>query len=323
MAKNTYPMSLTEIKVTRRERLFAEAFCDSPNPTSAIITAGYRGRHPKNAGQRLLSLPHVRRYIAALLRDAFDTAVLRTTGVIKHLADIARADPADLVNPDGTARALDEVPERTRRCIQRYKISPGNERISPLLDFAFVDKTKALQTLAEYLRLMESGADGAQDAIFELVDYTTPAKRAPKAIVAPGGGAAGGPGGPGGPAAASAAGQGGAGPASESGGPGSASESGGPPTAALDAPGVSAPSPRDVSPEGASDVSAREAGLGTPVPEGGGAPPTPAPSDDISPLSEKLSLARDSGGVSEFDDNREEILSRLRALRSEERGTVG
>lgn len=82
-------------KLTTKQRLFVESYLRNPNATEAARKAGYKGKDSTLAqvGAENLRKP----YIAALLAERVEEAVMSANDVLSELTDIAKADWREFV----------------------------------------------------------------------------------------------------------------------------------------------------------------------------------------------------------------------------------
>ena len=99
--------------------------------------------------------------------------------LIRELMNAIAFDPEQLLLPDGTAKAMAEMPEEARRCIAGFEVAeiwgqvedegnagrPRRAQIGHLKKFRFLDKIKAAELMARHLKMLTdktevTGKDG-------------------------------------------------------------------------------------------------------------------------------------------------------------------
>lgn len=143
-------------RLTPRQQRFVELYLGCLNAAQAATEAGFSENTAnstatlwvrKNKEECPLKHRHIWEAVQNGLAEKHSETGISTSRFLKELAFLALLDPKDAF-VDGTLelKALDQIPEEIRRCIQ--SISPvkgGGFKVS------FYDKTKALSMVGQYL----------------------------------------------------------------------------------------------------------------------------------------------------------------------------
>lgn len=143
----------------RRTRFIKEYLIDQ-NATRAAIAAGYSEKGASVTGSQLLANPKIREEIEAgnaKVNAKLDISVER---VKLELARLAYFDPGAFWNEDGSAKALHEIDEDSRRAIAGFEMAElftgnGKERnlAGYVKKFKLADKGANLERLGRTLKM--------------------------------------------------------------------------------------------------------------------------------------------------------------------------
>jgi hypothetical protein len=89
--------------LTKKQHDFVEYYCRSGNATKAAIQAGYSKKSARFIGAENLSKPN----ISAAIAERFKETHMQTDEILSRLADMARVDIFDFVDPSGWGFNLD------------------------------------------------------------------------------------------------------------------------------------------------------------------------------------------------------------------------
>jgi len=158
----------TQVGKPSRDR-FVDEFMIDRNATQAAIRAGYSAKTAGAAGHRLLKTVEI---LAEINRRGSEQSQRLQITSDRIMERLALLDPLDLFNPDGTMKALADIPEDARRAIGGMELrelsnleTPGGPVAVQLRKIKFIDKTRALEDLAKIMGLMKervevTGKDG-------------------------------------------------------------------------------------------------------------------------------------------------------------------
>lgn len=178
----------TLFKVSPQQRRFVDEYLVDLNGTQAAIRAGYKKDNAHAQASHLLSLPKIASLVANRRREMAAQAQLSGAQVLAQLARQAFFDPRRLVDGNGNAIPLGELPDDIAMCIQSVEVdrkmeqvelrSPDGEvietRMEPHVTYKlkFSDRTKSVDMLMRHLGLYEK--DNAQtnpvSALFEYIE---------------------------------------------------------------------------------------------------------------------------------------------------------
>lgn len=143
-------------KLNNRQARFVAEYLVDLNATQAAIRAGYSERTAYRTGADNLKKPQ----IAEAIREAMEDREARTNvtadRVIRELAAIAFADPADyqrIRRGRLTLTGTEEIPRDKRRAVQGYKRTRDGPEV------VLADKLRALELLMKHLGLLDKQED--------------------------------------------------------------------------------------------------------------------------------------------------------------------
>jgi len=101
--------------LTPKQARFVEEYLKDLNATQAAIRAGYSERTAEWIGPQLLGKTHVAAAIAAKMAERSQRTQIDADYVLRRLAEQDAADLADILNEDGSLRAVRDWPLVWRR----------------------------------------------------------------------------------------------------------------------------------------------------------------------------------------------------------------
>lgn len=148
--------------LTPKQRIFALEYIKDMSTVRAARAAGYS--HPDVLGARLLhdkKYWKVQEYIDRCLKKVRETTSIEPALIIKELAKIAFLDPKNLLDENGVALSVKDIPPEILAAVSSmtvsYSESPdgdGNFVRVKHVDLKFYSKLEALKQLAQHLGLI-------------------------------------------------------------------------------------------------------------------------------------------------------------------------
>ncbi|TWP23123.1 terminase small subunit [Apibacter muscae] len=154
---------MTEKKLTLKQKQFCEEYVLDLNATQAAIRAGYSKKTAYAIGQENLKKPEIQNYLTNLRTEVKERNKITIDELVKILADIARFDPVDILNDDGTIKPINQIPKGTRNAIASLEIeestsigindgAPGSMKFTGLIKkIKLVSKEGAIDKLLKHL----------------------------------------------------------------------------------------------------------------------------------------------------------------------------
>jgi phage terminase small subunit len=145
--------------LTPKQEAFCREYLIDFNGTQAAIRAGYAEGSAKVQASRLLTNANVSTYLSQTIGKATEESGVTIQRVVKEFARIAFLDPQELLNSDGSIKAIEDMPEDARRAIGGLEIketwdNDGEEPVrSTLSKLKMIDKKGALDSLGKYLKM--------------------------------------------------------------------------------------------------------------------------------------------------------------------------
>ena len=147
-------------KLNDKQQAFCREYLADFNASAAYIRAGYARKGAGQSAGRLLKNTEIQKIIGELVEKAKTKVELTVERVLQELMSIAFLDPADLLNDDGSLKALSDMPEAARRAIGGLEVTTrfdgprGAEKDSvEITKVKIIDKTRTLEQLAKYLKM--------------------------------------------------------------------------------------------------------------------------------------------------------------------------
>lgn len=107
------------VKLTEKQKKFADYYIETGNATKAAIFAGYSERTAKQIGQQNLTKLYLRSYIDKRLKQLEDERIADADEVMKFLTSVMRGEvkePVAILDGDGYQKVVDLQPNvATRR----------------------------------------------------------------------------------------------------------------------------------------------------------------------------------------------------------------
>lgn len=143
-----------------KQEAFVREYLIDLNASAAYRRAGYTSGNADVNGPRLLGNAGIQTSIQTLRKGLLDDAEITAARVILELKRLALFDPLDLFNPDGSMKALKDIPEDARRAIggieiRELKDMETQETViaTTVKKIKLSDKKGALDSLARYFGL--------------------------------------------------------------------------------------------------------------------------------------------------------------------------
>jgi phage terminase small subunit len=151
-------------KLRPRLRKFAELILEGETQAKAYKKAGYKAKNDDFAAteaNRLLNTTDIKKYveirqdqIAKQLQNQTEASVIRT---VQELVCLAHIDPKQMYDENGNLKAINDMPEATRRAIA--SIEETITRSGTSTKIKLWNKNDALKTLAGHLGMLNERKD--------------------------------------------------------------------------------------------------------------------------------------------------------------------
>lgn len=163
-----------------------EAFCREYiidlNGTQAAIRAGYSEKTAQEQSSRLLSNVKVSERVAELMQERSDRVRIDASYVLNRLVEIDQMDVVDILNDDGSMKAIKDWPKVWRTTLSGLDVmtvfnSEEATTESVLKKIKWPDKVKNLELLGKHVNVnafaekkQEGGNDDLAESISKLID---------------------------------------------------------------------------------------------------------------------------------------------------------
>jgi len=144
--------------LTPKQQAFVDQYLMDLNGRQAAIRAGYA---PRNAGKQASTLfrnPRVAEAIARAMEKRSELTHVDATLVLVRLLDMLDADPAQILNDDGTLKPITRWPVTWRRMLSGFEIAElwegrgrDRERVGVLKKIKLIDRLKVIELLGKHI----------------------------------------------------------------------------------------------------------------------------------------------------------------------------
>ena len=85
------------MKLTPKQKAFAEYYIETGNATEAAIKAGYSKKTAKEVGYENLTKPHIKSYVDEKMKELEDKRIAKADEVLKYLTRVIRGEETEQV----------------------------------------------------------------------------------------------------------------------------------------------------------------------------------------------------------------------------------
>lgn len=85
------------MKLTPKQKAFAEYYIETGNATESAIKAGYSKKTAKELGYENLTKPHIKSYIDEKMKELEDQRIAKADEVLKYLTRVIRGEETEQV----------------------------------------------------------------------------------------------------------------------------------------------------------------------------------------------------------------------------------
>jgi len=98
------------VRLTEKQKRFADYYIETGNATEAAIKAGYSQRTARFIGAENLTKPNIKKYIDDRLREIEDKRIAKAEEVLKYLTSVMRGEETEeVVVVEGTGEGASEA----------------------------------------------------------------------------------------------------------------------------------------------------------------------------------------------------------------------
>lgn len=146
------PQKKSNTKLTPKQLRFCDEYVKDLNATQAAIRAGYSKKTARSQGQRLLTKVDIDLQIKKLQKDIQERNKMTVDDCVSMLSSMAKYDVADIINDDGSVKALSEIPKEARLVIEGIDV---DEIKSGEITIGQTKKVKLSNRRANIIELMK------------------------------------------------------------------------------------------------------------------------------------------------------------------------
>ncbi|EOI5812162.1 terminase small subunit [Cronobacter sakazakii] len=166
--------------LTDKQEMFCREYLIDLNATQAAIRAGYSVKTANRTASENLSKPDIQNRIAELKNKRNEDVGINAAYVLQRLVEIDQMDVADILNDDGTLKAVSQWPKCWRITLQGIDISSTIRNFDEeteetiLKKIKWPDKVKNLELLGKHVDVQafreQVKANHTVDALSDLMD---------------------------------------------------------------------------------------------------------------------------------------------------------
>ena len=160
------------MKLTAKQRLFADEYIKSGNATQSAIKAGYSPRTVRSIGQENLTKPDIKAYIDAKMAEIESRKIADAKEVLEFYTRVLRkeeTEPEKLMDEDGSEHFYDREPSLKDRLVAAKELMKRYPLSDPMVQ-AQLKKLTADTRISEARakNLEDNGAD-VEDLVSTLI----------------------------------------------------------------------------------------------------------------------------------------------------------
>ncbi len=166
--------------LTDKQEMFCREYLIDLNATQAAIRAGYSVKTANRTASENLSKPDIQNRIAELKNKRNEDVGINAAYVLQRLVEIDQMDVADILNDNGSLKAVSQWPKCWRITLQGIDISSTIRNFDEeteetiLKKIKWPDKVKNLELLGKHVDVQafreQVKADHTVDALSDLMD---------------------------------------------------------------------------------------------------------------------------------------------------------
>ena len=153
-------------KLTAKEELFCQEYMKDLNQTQAYIRAGYKNKHDRKAASLLFAKLDIQSRIQELFKTRIETVKIDADYVLRRFIEIDQLDVSDLLNEDGTVKAVKDWSKAWKTSVTAFDIQEffADGCLDSLVKkVKFPDKLKNLELLGRHIAIQAFGKEDIND----------------------------------------------------------------------------------------------------------------------------------------------------------------
>ncbi|ELY3537088.1 terminase small subunit [Cronobacter turicensis] len=166
--------------LTDKQEMFCREYLIDLNATQAAIRAGYSVKTANRTASENLSKPDIQNRIAELKNKRNEDVGINAAYVLQRLVEIDQMDVADILNDDGSLKAVSQWPKCWRITLQGIDLASTIRNFDEeteetiLKKIKWPDKVKNLELLGKHVDVQafreQVKADHTVDSLSDLMD---------------------------------------------------------------------------------------------------------------------------------------------------------
>lgn len=145
--------------LTDKQEMFCREYLIDLNATQAAIRAGYSEKTANRTASENMSKPDIQSRIAELKAKRNDEVGIDADYVLRRLVEIDQMDVLDILNDDGSLKAISQWPKSWRTTLTGLEISTTIQNFNEdttetiLKKIKWPDKVKNLELLGKHIKV--------------------------------------------------------------------------------------------------------------------------------------------------------------------------
>lgn len=161
------------MKLTQKQRLFADEYIKSGNATQSAIKAGYSPKTVRSIGQENLTKPDIKAYIDAKMAEIESHKIAGAKEVLEFYTRVLRkeeTEPEKLMDEDGSEHFYDREPSlkdrlnAAKELMKRYPLS------DPMVQAQLKKLTADARVSEARAKSMENGGQDVTEAVGNFIN---------------------------------------------------------------------------------------------------------------------------------------------------------
>ena len=155
-----------EKKLSPKEELFCHEYLKDLNGSAAYLRAGFKGNSPSKRASNLIAKEDIQKRISELKAKRIETVKIDADYVLRRFIEIDQLDVSDLLNEDGTVKAVKDWSKAWKTSITAFDIQEffADGCLDSLVKkVKFPDKLKNLELLGRHIAILAFGKEDIND----------------------------------------------------------------------------------------------------------------------------------------------------------------
>jgi len=136
--------------LTDKQAAFVREYLIDLNATAAALRAGYSKKTARFIGSENLTKPNIRLEIKNLIEQRSKDTAIDSAWVLRNLSEMFTADIGDILEDDGSFKAISSMPEVWRKMIVSIDMEEGKGGVK-IRKMRYVDKLRIIENIGKHI----------------------------------------------------------------------------------------------------------------------------------------------------------------------------